>query len=315
VTANAQVPVLLLTGFLGAGKTTAINHILSAPHGRRLAAVVNDFGAINIDAELIEGASDGVFSLRNGCICCSLQGDLLRTLSTILRREPPPDGIVIEASGVSDPTEIVRNLLDPVIWQAAALDAVVALVDARQALDDPRITADALCRAQIAAADFIALNKVDLLTDSEQPEARARVAAVAPRAHIVSCAFGRIPSEILFGATLHQATSRSARTADFAPPPFETLSWSCDVPLSLPRFQAAVGTLAPQLVRAKGILEFREQPGRPMLFQLAGRRATLGAAPPARDSHAPVRLVLIAESGRIDAASVRRMLAACEAAA
>ncbi|MTD52372.1 GTP-binding protein, partial [Escherichia coli] len=109
------VPILLVTGFLGAGKTTVVNHLLAHAAGRRIAAVVNDFVAINIDAELIAGASDGVVRLANGCICCSLEGDLLRTLSTLLRRDPRPDHIVIETSGVADPADIVRNLMDPVI--------------------------------------------------------------------------------------------------------------------------------------------------------------------------------------------------------
>ena len=107
------VPILLVTGFLGAGKTTVVNHLLAHAEGRRIAAVVNDFGAINIDAELIAGASDGVVSLSNGCICCSLEGDLLRTLAALLRRDPRPEFIVIETSGVADPSDIVRNLMDP----------------------------------------------------------------------------------------------------------------------------------------------------------------------------------------------------------
>ena len=90
-----------------------MNHLLAHAEGRRIAAVVNDFGAINIDAELIAGASDGVVSLSNGCICCSLEGDLLRTLATLLRRDPRPEFIVIETSGVADPSDIVRNLMDP----------------------------------------------------------------------------------------------------------------------------------------------------------------------------------------------------------
>ncbi len=312
---GGPVPVLLITGFLGAGKTTTINHLLSSPHGRRLAALVNDFGAINIDAELIGGASEGVVNLRNGCICCSLQGDLLRTLSILFRREPPPDGVVIEASGVADPTDIVRGLLDPMIWQTVTLDAVVCMVDGRQVLDDPRITSEPLCRAQIFTADFAALNKVDLLSVAERQDARTRVSAIAPRAHLVECSFGRIVSEILFGAALHQPLSSSPpRLSAASPPPFETLSWTCDVPLSLARFQAVIGKLAPQLVRAKGILEFSEQLGRPMLFQLAGRRATLGAAPTAGPSHTAVRLVLIAERGGIDAAAIGSMLIDCKAA-
>src|SRR5215469_15750315 len=100
------VPVLLVAGFLGAGKTTVVNYLLSHAGGRRIAAVINDFGAINIDAELVAGASDGVVSLSNGCICCSLEGDLLRTLASLLRRDPQPHYIVIETSGVADPADI-----------------------------------------------------------------------------------------------------------------------------------------------------------------------------------------------------------------
>jgi G3E family GTPase len=313
---SPPVPVLLMTGFLGAGKTTAINHILAAPHERRLAAVVNDFGAINIDAELVRGASEGVVSLRNGCICCSMQGDLLRTLSAILRRDPPPDGIVIEASGVSDPADIVRSLLDPTIWRSTPLDAVVCLVDARQVLDEPELATDPLYRGQIAGSDFVVLNKTDLLTEPECKEARMRVATAAPRAHQFACAFGRIPPEVLFGAGPRKPLSVATQSFSAAPPArFETLDWQSEVALSLPRFQAVIGALEPLLVRAKGILSFHEQLDRPMLFQLAGRRATLCAAPPPTAGSAAVRLVLIAERGRLDWAVVRTMLAGCEAGA
>src|ERR1700739_285638 len=128
--AEMAVPVVLVAGFLGAGKTTVVNHLLSHAEGKRIAAVVNDFGAINIDAELITGAADGVVSLSNGCICCSLESDLLRTLATLLRRDPRPELIVIETSGVADPAEIVRNLMDPVIWREAPLETVLCVVDA-----------------------------------------------------------------------------------------------------------------------------------------------------------------------------------------
>src|ERR1700754_2593009 len=149
------VPVLLVTGFLGAGKTTVVNHLLAHAEGRRIAAVVNDFGAINIDAELIAGASDGVVSLANGCICCTLEGDLLRTLAALLRRDPRPEYIVIETSGVADPADIVRNLMDPLIWQEAPLEPVLCVVDATtpaKALND-----DVLVRSQLRAADVVAL--------------------------------------------------------------------------------------------------------------------------------------------------------------
>src|SRR5580693_115940 len=157
--AEMPVPVVLVAGFLGSGKTTVVNHLLAHAGGRRIAAVVNDFGAINIDAELIVGAADGVVSLSNGCICCSLEGDLLRTLAALLRRDPRPEFIVIETSGVADPSDIVRNLMDPLIWREAPLETVLCVVDATtpEAMLD-----DALLRSQIRASDVVALSKVDL---------------------------------------------------------------------------------------------------------------------------------------------------------
>src|SRR5678815_1647318 len=185
--ADVPVPILLVAGFLGVGKTTVVNHVLAHAEGRRIAAVVNDFGAINIDAELIAGASDGVVSLSNGCICCSLEGDLLRTLAALLRRDPRPEFIVIETSGVADPADIVRNLMDPVIWREAPLETVLCVVDATQpvtALDD------ALLRSQLRAADVVALSKVDLADAAACATIRAAVRTVRPAAVVVDTLHG-----------------------------------------------------------------------------------------------------------------------------
>ena len=166
------VPILLVAGFLGAGKTTVVNYLLAHADGRRIAAVVNDFGAINIDAELIAGASDGVVSLSNGCICCSLEGDLLRTLATLLRRDPRPEFIVIETSGVADPSDIVRNLMDPMIWREAPLETVLCIVDATT---PPAKLNDALLRSQLRAGDVVALSKVDLVDAASSAQMRGAI--------------------------------------------------------------------------------------------------------------------------------------------
>src|ERR1700676_3612166 len=189
------VPILLVAGFLGAGKTTVVNHLLAHAEGRRIAAVVNDFGAINIDAELIAGASDGVVSLSNGCICCSLEGDLLRTLAALLRRDPRPELIVIETSGIADPSDIVRNLMDPMIWQEAPLETVLCVVDATT----PAATLnDALLRSQLRAADVVALSKVDLVDAAARAEIRDAVRAVHPAAVVVDALHGEVPATLLF---------------------------------------------------------------------------------------------------------------------
>jgi G3E family GTPase len=306
---SSPVPILLVTGFLGAGKTTVVNHLLAHAEGRRIAAVVNDFGAVNIDAELIEGASDGVVSLSNGCICCSLQGDLLRTLAALLRRDPRPDFIVIETSGVADPSDIVRNLMDPVIWREAPLETVLCVVDATTR---PAMLDDALLRSQLRAADVVALSKMDLVDPAGRAQMRDAVRALRPAAVVVDALRGEVPAALLFSVDLDRVPApREPGPRRPAVDRFETLSWTSERRLSLPRLQQAIGRLAPRLARAKGLFETVEQPGRLMLFQLAGGRATLapGGAPAAGVPR--VRIVFIAEIGVLSRAEIDRIMAGC----
>ncbi|WP_431201396.1 CobW family GTP-binding protein [Bradyrhizobium betae] len=305
------VPILLVTGFLGAGKTTVVNHLLAHAEGRRIAAVVNDFGAINIDAELIAGASDGVVSLANGCICCSLEGDLLRTLSTLLRRDPKPEYIVIETSGVADPADIVRNLMDPVILREAPLETVLCVMDAST---PPAALDDALMRSQLRVADIVALSKLDLAEAGAGERLREAIRALRVPAVVVDAKHGEIPSALLFPTTVDRAPApREPGPKRPAEERFETLSWTSDQPLSLPRLQQAIGRLAPKLARAKGLFETVEQPGRLMVFQFAGGRATLAPG----DAPAPgvprARIVFIAELGVLSKAELDGVMAACVA--
>jgi G3E family GTPase len=305
------VPILLVTGFLGAGKTTVVNHLLAHAEGRRIAAVVNDFGAINIDAELIAGASDGVVSLANGCICCSLEGDLLRTLSTLLRRDPKPEYIVIETSGVADPADIVRNLMDPVILREAPLETVLCAMDAGT---PPAALDDALMRSQLRVADIVALSKLDLAEAGAGERLREAIRALRVPAVVVDAKHGEIPSALLFPATVDRAPApREPGPKRPTEERFETLSWTSDQPLSLPRLQQAIGRLAPKLARAKGLFETVEQPGRLMVFQFAGGRATLAPG----DAPAPgvprARIVFIAELGVLSKAELDGIMATCVA--
>lgn len=303
------VPVLLVTGFLGAGKTTIVNHLLTHAEGRRIAAVVNDFGAINIDAELIEGASDGVVSLANGCICCTLEGDLLRTLAGLLRRDPRPELIVIETSGIADPADIVRNLMDPVIWREAPLDTVLCVLDATtrpEALDDP------LLRSQLRAADVVALSKVDLADEAGRAQLLEAVRALKPAAVVVDALNGEVPPALVF--PLDVDPTRLPREVSPRRPAidrFEALSWTSEHPVSLPRLQQAIGRLAPKLARAKGLFETLEQPGRLTVFQLAGGRATLAPGGMLPAGTPRTRLVFIAELGALSRAEIDGIMGAC----
>ena len=302
------VPVVLVAGFLGAGKTTVVNHVLAHAGGRRIAAVVNDFGAINIDAELITGAADGVVSLSNGCICCSLEGDLLRTLAALLRRDPQPEVIVIETSGVADPSDIVRNLMDPVVWREAPLETVLCVVDATAPV---AMLDDALLRSQIRAADIVALSKVDVADAANAARVRDAVRAMRPAAVLVDAVNGEVPAALLFPDVDRVPVPREPGPRRPAADRFEALSWTSEFPVSLSRLQAAIGRLAPKLARAKGLFEPVEQPGKLMVFQFAGGRATLapGGVPAAGTPR--TRIVFVAEIGVLARAEIDSIMQGC----
>lgn len=296
-----SVPLVLVTGFLGAGKTSFINRLLSGA-GLRIAAVVNDFGAVNIDAELVAGAADGVVGLANGCICCALQGDLLRTLSLLLRRDPGPEGIVIETSGVAEPEPLLASLLDPVVWRETPLEAVVGVADA-PALKAGERKDDKLLLAQLRAADFVWLAKRDLLAPEPMAAAEAALRALGVDGRVLR---EDDPAALLFGAGLHAAGAAPRRAGPVAER-FESVSWRGGA-LSLARFQAVMQALSPDLVRVKGVLALDDR-DTPLLFQMVGRRATVVAAP--AGTQPGTRLVLIWEIGALERAAVIRALERC----
>jgi G3E family GTPase len=226
----------------------------------------------------------------------------------ILGRDPTPDGIVIETSGVSNPAEIIAGLLDPVIWKAAALDAVICVVDA----DQPDRLDDDLCRAQLVAADYLALSKIDLVDEVTRDWVRSRLRRYKPDHAIHDMQDGDMPAELLFSADPRGPRPRPRR-GPVASSAFQSLSWSSGSPLVAPRFQALIGRLSAVLIRAKGILSFAERPDEPMLFQLVGTRATLSAAPAGVPLTKAAQLVFIARAGALDEVALTGALEACRA--
>ncbi|MGD0719719.1 MAG: GTP-binding protein [Roseiarcus sp.] len=181
--AEGKIPVTVLTGYLGAGKTTLLNRILSEPHGKRYAVIVNEFGEIGIDNELIVGADEEVFEMNNGCICCTVRGDLIRIIEGLMKRKGSFDAIIVETTGLADPAPVAQTFfVDPDVQALARLDAVVTVADAKWLAARLRDAPEA--KNQIAFADVIVLNKTDLVTLAELREVEARIRAINPYARL-----------------------------------------------------------------------------------------------------------------------------------
>ncbi|AOO85056.1 CobW family GTP-binding protein [Bosea vaviloviae] len=175
------IPVTVLTGYLGAGKTTLLNRILTENHGQRYAVIVNEFGEIGIDNELVVGADEEVFEMNNGCICCTVRGDLIRILDGLMKRKGKFDAIIVETTGLADPAPVAQTFfVDQDVGQSASLDAIVTVADAKWLLDRLRDAPEA--KNQIAFADVILLNKTDLVSREELREVEARIHAINPYA-------------------------------------------------------------------------------------------------------------------------------------
>jgi G3E family GTPase len=176
-----KIPVTVLTGYLGAGKTTLLNRILTEPHGKKFAVIVNEFGEIGIDNDLVVGADEEVFEMNNGCICCTVRGDLIRIIEGLMKRKGRFDAIIVETTGLADPAPVAQTFfVDQDVGDKARLDAVVTVADAKWLKDRLKDAPEA--KNQIAFADVILLNKTDLVAPAELREVEARIRAINPYA-------------------------------------------------------------------------------------------------------------------------------------
>lgn len=298
----AAIPLLLLSGFLGAGKTTLLNRLLSGSHGQRIAVLVNDFGAIDIDRRLIAAADGESLQLSNGCICCSIGSSLMEALLKLLARPEPPERLIIEASGVADPSRVGAIGM---AGDAFRLDGIVTVVDAETVearLADPQI--GATVRRQIEAADLLVLNKTDLVSATDLPALTAMLRALSP-APIVPAVAAAIPDTILLD--LPMALPRMTTVGkdgrnhgdDVA-----TVTLTPDAPVPRDRIPALVDAIAATAWRAKGFIEVEGEGV--SLLQVVGRRWSLTAA----FAEEPTGLVVIGPAASLDADGLRAAIRA-----
>jgi G3E family GTPase len=304
---STPLGVSLVSGFLGSGKTTFINRLLSSDHGVRMGVLVNDFGEIDIDGKLIVNRTEDTVTLANGCICCTLRDDLGAALRELAERDV--EHVVVEASGIADPRVLARTFILLDRGRRVALDAVIVLVDSEQLHSyDP---ADlSLARDQLSQANVVLLNKIDLADEEALAMAEREVARFCPRAAVVRCTYADVPTEVVLGVGRFDPEQLRGHEGAEHEHAYRTWSFTCDEPLTLERLRDVATDLPPTVFRAKGLVHLRERPEHICVLQVVGRRARIDLGEPWGDRHPRTELVFLGRP-HLDPDPIEQALLAC----
>jgi len=318
------VPLTLLTGFLGAGKTTVLNHILASTEGLRMAVLVNDFGDLDLDEELISSRTTDTIRLNNGCICCTLREDLVSSIMAVLNSSPAPEHILLEASGIADPTGIATSLLAPVFRRRMRLDGVVCVVDASQPGQDDK--SREMIRLQLLVADLVVLNKIDLAGAADRTAAEDWIRSQLSQPRIIATSHGRAPLPVLLSSLRVPGEAAVAGVEDHECSAsgcshplhqqthgFDTWYYRSAALLDAAALAALARELAGMVYRIKGTAWLAGETPQRVLLQGVGRRLVLEPLPaelPAAGTGN--RIVVIGKTGALDEQRLRAGFAACE---
>ncbi len=304
VTDPQKIPVTVITGYLGAGKTTLLNRILSEPHGKKFAVIVNEFGEIGIDNDLVVNADEEVFEMNNGCVCCTVRGDLIRILEGLMRRKGRFDAIIVETTGLADPAPVAQTFfMDDNVGAKTKLDAVVTVADAKWLKDRLKDAPEA--KNQIAFADVIIINKSDLVAPAELRDVEMRIRAINPYAKIHRTQRCAVPLPEVIGRNAfdldrildiepafldgdghdhghphddhdhgahdgHDHAHAGGGLRHYHDEDMQSLALKTEQPLDPDKFfpwvQDLVAREGPSILRSKGILSFKDDPER-FVFQ------------------------------------------------
>lgn len=278
------LPVTIITGFLGSGKTTLLNHILQNERDLKIAVLVNEFGDINIDSQLLVSVEQDMIELSNGCICCTINEGLIDAVYSILERDKPIDYLIIETTGIADPLPIILTFVGSDLRYLTRLDSIISTIDSETFTPDCFESEAAL--QQVALSDIVLLNKTDLATEKKVEELEQYIQTVKKRARILRSQYGKVPLPLILDVGLTQPDRYRGQgdrehhhhhSYHLKNDGFMSMSFQSDLPLDVSKFEKILNRMSTEIFRGKGILWFSDTPETRYIFQLSGGRYDLKA--------------------------------------